>query len=709
MASFRQLQGMQTRRAASGLVDVLTQRFIGLSLIPHGTLQVRRGYARLIRARPRTPRATSTANTSLSSQVKSTAEVLPKGMDSAASNVKPPRNFKLIKLQAIETYDPNMVIFLDKSGNVSMIPHDDRVTGQTKEEYEGELDPNENGFPYQRGSKEMEYGRKRIGQIEIPIPIQDAVRTVLEEHDKSLIRMDALRLYGSLRSTGALDDGDHMELPTKSAFQEDMKSGSGGINKGDKSTPAHILEYGHRESKAYIAAMAPTTYCAIKNVLEEVNQRVPDLQPKTFLDFGTGPGTAIWAANEVWDTPLQYTGIDASTAMLETAEQIMDIMSSNGAHIPSVTFKPFASYGTHAMKHDIVMSAFTLSELTTPALRKATLEHLWESTNDMLILIDRGTPNGFRVLAEAREQILGLDADQGMTKTKYDAYGNRLPEEEPPKREPAHVLAPCPHDKVCPVFASLSQDSQWCHFSQKVQRPDFLRKTKHSKGNYEDSKYTYVILRKGSRPLFNPPLSVSASPLSTSTSTSTPTPISVNPSSVIQPQLSDDTQESTESSSPKRKKYKKPPPPPPVSYDNPEDMFAASYSWSRIVVPPLKKDGHVVIDTCAAYGYLERIIIPKSQGKIPYRDARKAMWGDLFPHEPKNRPVRREMMIGGGSEGEFGEEEQGSEKSARKRSSINPERLLDRVKQKEKKQSRQKVSLEDLEVDTIKTSRGEDS
>lgn len=74
-----------------------------------------------------------------------------------------------------------------------------------------------------------------------------------------------------------------------------IKSGSGDLSsKGDRAIPAHILEYGHRESIAYIAAMSPTTYSAVRNVLEEVNRRVPDLDPKTILDFGTGPGTAIW-------------------------------------------------------------------------------------------------------------------------------------------------------------------------------------------------------------------------------------------------------------------------------------------------------------------------------------------------------------------------------------------------------------------------------
>lgn len=30
--------------------------------------------------------------------------------------------------------------------------------------------------------------------------------------------------------------------------------------------------------------------------------------------------------------------------------------------------------------------------------------------------------------------------------------------------------------------------------------------------------------------------------------------------------------------------------------------------------------------------------IPKSQGKQAFYDARKASWGDLFPHPPKNPP-----------------------------------------------------------------------
>lgn len=36
-----------------------------------------------------------------------------------------------------------------------------------------------------------------------------------------------------------------------------------------------------------------------------------------------------------------------------------------------------------------------------------------------------------------------------------------------------------------------------------------------------------------------------------------------------------------------------------------------------------------------------RMTVPKSQGKQPFYDARKSDWGDMFPHDPKNRPQIR--------------------------------------------------------------------
>ncbi|KAF9015763.1 hypothetical protein BDQ17DRAFT_1341618, partial [Cyathus striatus] len=58
-----------------------------------------------------------------------------------------------------------------------------------------------------------------------------------------------------------------------------------------------------------------------------------------------------------------------------------------------------------------------------------------------------------------------------------------------------------------------------------------------------------------------------------------------------------------------------------------------------------------------------RMTIPKSQGKQPFYDARKSSWGDLFPHESKNRPQERCDTVACGSGKGY---DIGKRKSARK-------------------------------------------
>lgn len=87
-------------------------------------------------------------------------------------------------------------------------------------------------------------------------------------------------------------------------------------------------------------------------------------------------------------------------------------------------------------------------------------------------------------------------------------------------------------------------------------------------------------------------------------------------------------------------------------------LRSEAYNWPRLVFPPLKRSGHIILDGCTQEGMtfersvklplseydmdfsgrIMRMTIPKSQGKQPFYDARKSSWGDLFPHEPKNPP-----------------------------------------------------------------------
>ena len=90
-----------------------------------------------------------------------------------------------------------------------------------------------------------------------------------------------------------------------------------------------------------------------------------------------------------------------------------------------------------------------------------------------------------------------------------------------------------------------------------------------------------------------------------------------------------------------------------------------------------------------------RITIPKSQGKQAFYDARKASWGDMFPHAPKNAPQERFQTSGGK---EISVNAKGShigkrgDKHKPLRNSYNA--LVDDLKEKKRKDWKQRVRLE---------------
>ncbi|KAI9475794.1 MAG: mitochondrial small ribosomal subunit Rsm22-domain-containing protein [Benjaminiella poitrasii] len=396
---------------------------------------------------------------------------------------------------------------------------------------------------YTRGSEEAAFGRKRMGCVELPKPMIECITNMIEGQDKRLIRTDALRLYDALRSTSKVSNAIVDGFDGSRSAKKQHKSSKGMIE-------PFKVQYGPRESLAYVAGVMPATYAAVTNIMKELASRLSDFKPRFMLDFGTGPGTAIWAARNVFQLE-HCVGVDLSEDMLRVAEQLEESLKMDKRN--PVEFKRYLSYDPKAPKPDLVVSAFALGDIDSIALQKSTLEQLWEQTGDILVLIERGTPVGFTNIAQSRQWIL-------------DREGSN-----------AHVVAPCPHDRPCPLLFSpeAKPDNFWCHFSQRVQRPPYLMKTKHSKLNTEDAKYSYVVLRKGPRP------------------------------------------------------------------NKDQTMESEAYRWPRLIQPPLKKNGHVVMDVCSKEGEIQRTVIPKSQGKIPYRDARKVMWGDLFPHVSKNKVVTR--------------------------------------------------------------------
>ncbi|KAI9292594.1 Rsm22-domain-containing protein [Neoconidiobolus thromboides FSU 785] len=237
----------------------------------------------------------------------------------------------------------------------------------------------------------------------------------------------------------------------------------------------HLLTYDKNETLAYIAAIMPGFYGCTHKVLSELQVRAPKLKPKRILDFGTGPGTSLWAAKDIFGSENieYYHGVDLSEAMLETAEKLIKLNhDQEDSFKGKVRLERHFSYNPNEEKYDIVMAAYSLGELPSDILRQKAILELIERSRDTVVIIEKGTTRGFEIINQARE-LLNTN-----------------------EMESCYILAPCPHSNICPKKGT----TRWCHFEQKVQRPKFTMDAKSSKSNVEHSNYSYLIIQKGNKP-----------------------------------------------------------------------------------------------------------------------------------------------------------------------------------------------------------------
>jgi ribosomal protein RSM22 (predicted rRNA methylase) len=92
------------------------------------------------------------------------------------------------------------------------------------------------------------------------------------------------------------------------------------------------------------------------------------------------------------------------------------------------------------------------------------VERLWEVTGTTLVVIEPGTPRGYKIILAARDSLIHAGAN---------------------------VIAPCPHDDRCPMTGA-----DWCHFSQRLSRTVLHRAVKGATLGYEDEKYAYVAVAR---------------------------------------------------------------------------------------------------------------------------------------------------------------------------------------------------------------------
>jgi len=218
------------------------------------------------------------------------------------------------------------------------------------------------------------------------------------------------------------------------------------------------------DSLAYALVRMPATYAAVRAALAQAVDVIPGFAPRSLLDVGAGPGTASWAAADTWPSLARMTLVDSNPRLLDLADEFRQAPGAPQADM-SVRRGSIADALNEAQTAEVVMASYVLTELTLDAAMRAAAA-LWRLTDKMLVIVEPGTPDGFKRILAYRDLLLA----QG-----------------------AAIVAPCSHEGVCP----LATGDRWCHFSARLPRSRDHLSTKGANVPFEDEKFSYLVAGKG--------------------------------------------------------------------------------------------------------------------------------------------------------------------------------------------------------------------
>lgn len=212
---------------------------------------------------------------------------------------------------------------------------------------------------------------------------------------------------------------------------------------------------------AYLATRMPATFAVLSAVFDQLR----GLSPKSLLDLGSGPGTALWAAAEAFDRLESATLFDNDPDMLRIGKNLV----SGETALPFAAARWVAADLRNAPldPHDLVVCSYSLGELGAQAAGEVA-QRAWDSAREALIVIEPGTIKGFTLIRLLRGMLIASGA---------------------------HLAAPCPHDDECPI-----RDGDWCHFAARIERTSMHRYLKTGAKGHEDEKFSYLIAIKSPAP-----------------------------------------------------------------------------------------------------------------------------------------------------------------------------------------------------------------
>ncbi|EER44200.1 37S ribosomal protein Rsm22 [Histoplasma capsulatum var. duboisii H88] len=396
------------------------------------------------------------------------------------------------------------------------------------------------------------------------------------------------------------------------------------------------------ESHAFLAVLYPGIYASVLPVLVEVRKRLGskwlrDLMAQKdgprVLDVGGG-GAGILAWREVlkaeWSlmspnrppgSPIPFgrsTVVTGSHALRHRASQLLENTTflprlPDYVHVRDQLTTADERPPPQRKQFDVIIAPHTIWPIREDYHRKEHVENLWSLLNPdggVLILLEKGIQRGFEAIAGAREMILErLIASPGST--EYENPTQSPDSERFFQKGKGMIIAPCTTHAKCPMYTNPGKSiarKDFCHFQQRYIRPPYLQRIKGAKDtNHEDAKFSYVAVQRGTDMR--------------------------ETHGIIQDQRATDAAFAGFENIP-------------FDVGNVEGNAAGEtitfhpLSLPRLILPPLKRQGHSTLDLCTPAGKIERWTVPRSFSKQAYRDARKSAWGDLWALGAKSRSPR---------------------------------------------------------------------
>lgn len=228
---------------------------------------------------------------------------------------------------------------------------------------------------------------------------------------------------------------------------------------GEKRTGKTLLNQ-EVEAVAYSVIRMPATFGAIISSLNNILENNCDLKITSLLDIGAGTGAASWAVNEILDLE-SITCIEREKVMSNLGKRLMQ--SGNDVLRKAKWIDKDIIRDNINEKADLVVVSYMINELKEED-RVGIIEKLLNFTNKVLLIIEPGTPEGFKNIKKIRNEAI--------------------------KRN-LNIIAPCTHCNEC----ELPEDD-WCSSVVRVQRSKVHKILKSGDVPFEDEKFSYIAISK---------------------------------------------------------------------------------------------------------------------------------------------------------------------------------------------------------------------